>query len=337
MTDTIRVAFLGTGGIAGKHSQELKTMPGIELVGACDVSTEAVQKFIDHTLTGVATPPAIFIDPAEMYAQCKPDAVVICTPHTMHFNHCMQALDAGCHVLVEKPMVTQADHAYALRDKVEQTGKILIVGYNTSCSGEFLYLRNAIRDQTLGKLELVNGFLSQGWLSAVQGLWRLNPKLSGGGQAYDSGAHLLNSLCWSVGANISEVFAMTDNLGTEVDINSAIMIRFDNGVLANITISGNCPSNGADLHYLFTEGRVDIDGWAATWMNVYEGNNSEPIDVPITPEMDAGSPVNNFVDAIRGKSEPRTPPVYGIIQSELMDAIYESARTGQPAKPKRRD
>ena len=52
--------------------------------------------------------------------------------------------------------------------------------------------------------------------------------------------------------------------------------------------------------------------------------------------MNAGNPDDNFIDAILGRAEPRTTPANGIIQSELMDAIYESARTGQPARPKKR-
>jgi hypothetical protein len=69
-------------------------------------------------------------------------------------------------------------------------------------------------------------------------------------------------------------------------------------------------------------------------IRVYEGSNhiEEP---PITEEMSAGSPDDNFIDAILGRAESRTSPLNGIIQSELMDAIYKSAETGMPARPKR--
>src|ERR1019366_3679989 len=109
------------------------------------------------------------------------------------------------------------------------------------------------------RLELVSGYLAQGWMKITAGSWRQDPKLSGGGQAYDSGAHILNSLCWSVESDIAEVFAFIDQHGTPVDINSSINLRFTNGAMANIVVSGNCPADGAAMHFMFENGRVVID------------------------------------------------------------------------------
>ncbi|MGC4054360.1 MAG: Gfo/Idh/MocA family oxidoreductase [Paludibaculum sp.] len=189
-----------------------------------------------------------------------------------------------------------------------------------------------MRNGSLGKLELVTGWLSQDWMRPTAGSWRQKPELSGGGQAYDSGAHLLNSVCWSpVESDIALVFACLDNKGTPVDINSAITIRFANGVLGNIVVGGNCRSSGCNLTYCFENGRIDVDGWGGNWIRVYE---RDQVKYPVIPGK-AQSPNDNFVDAILGRAQPCTSPRNGIVQSELMDAIYESARTGQPAKPKR--
>jgi predicted dehydrogenase len=217
---------------------------------------------------------------------------------------------------------------------VKQSGKIFVIGYNTPCSAEFFHLRELIRNKVLGKLELVTGFISQDWLRATAGLWRQEPALSGGGQAYDSGAHLFNSLCWSVESDVEEVFAYVDNHGAKVDINSVSSIKFTNGVLANITIGGNCPGSGSFMAFIFDGGRVEIDGWGAGWINIWKGD--QKVKYPaITPQMGAPSPDHNFIDAILGRAEPRTSVYNGIIQSQLMDAIYESERTGKPARPKR--
>jgi hypothetical protein len=144
----------------------------------------------------------------------------------------MQALEAGCHVLMEKPMVTSADDAHKLAAKVAQTKKVFTIGYNTPCTPEFAYLRETIRNKSLGKLELISGWLSQNWLKFTIGTWRQKPELSGGGQAYDSGAHLLNSLCWSVESDVAGGVRVIDNVGTPVDINSVINVRFASNVLA---------------------------------------------------------------------------------------------------------
>ena len=165
----------------------------------------------------------------------------------MHFEHGIQALEAGCHVLMEKPMVTEAGQAHALAEKVKETGKILTIGYNTPCTPEFRYLRDLIRNKELGKLETVTGWLTQNWRNGTRGSWRQDPSLSGGGQMYDSGAHLFNSLVWTVEQPVKDVLAFVDNMDTPVDINGTVNIRFADGTLATITIVGNCPSDGSGL------------------------------------------------------------------------------------------
>jgi len=326
-----RVAILGCGGMAGAHAHRFKTNPHVEIVALCDVTEAGVASFIERNLKDYSPRPVIYTDAAAMYAKAKLDAVCIVTPHTLHFEHGMQALAAGVHVLMEKPMVTSSEQAHKLAKAAKESGKIMVIGYNTPCTPEFSYLRDRIRDKTFGKLELVSGYLSQDWKRLTTGSWRQKPELSGGGQAYDSGAHILNSLCWSVEQDIEEVFAFVDNHGTPVDINSSINIRFTTGTLASIVVSGNCPANGSSLHFVFEKGRIDIDGWGGSWINVFDHDR---IKYPVIPGT-TQSPNDNFIDAIQGRAEPRTTPRNGIIQSELMDAIYEAARTGKPARPKR--
>ena len=329
----VRVAILGCGGFAGAHARRLRENPDAQVVGLCDVSKDVTQGYMERNLPDYEPAPAQFTDAAEMYQTTEPDAVFICTPHTLHAEHANQALDAGCHVFMEKPMVTSADDAYALAEKVKQTGRILVVGYNTPCTPEFYYIRETIRQQRLGKLELISAYLSQGWMKATAGLWRQKPELSGGGQAYDSGAHLLNSLVWSVEDDIAEVHAFVDNHGTPVDINSSINVRFESGTMAAIAIGGNCPAAGSHMTFMFEGGRIDTNGWNGDWLHIYEGNKR--IKYPHV-EGDPQSPDDNFIDAVIGRAEPRTSAYNGIVQSDLMDAIYESARTGAPARPKPR-
>ena len=333
----IRLGIIGCGGNSSGHARRMNENPDVQIVGTCDVNTDIANSYIDRNLPELDPRPAAFDNIPAMLDETAPDAVVISTPHTLHFEHGMQALNAGCHVLVEKPMVTSAQDAYTIAEKVKETGKVFTIGYNTPCSANFYYIRECVRNQTLGKLELVTGYITQNWLHATKGAWRQVPELSGGGQAYDSGAHLFNSLCWSVESNIAEVHSFIDNHGAAVDINSSTNIRFEDGVFAAIVISGNCPSpGGTHMTLIFENGRIEVDGWGGGWIRVYEGA-AELDPPPITDEMSAASPDDNFIDAILGRAEPRTSPMNGIIQSELMDAIYESGRTGLPARPVKRD
>jgi predicted dehydrogenase len=330
----VRIAILGCGGMAGAHARRLRGRSDAEIIALCDVEESRVQAFMDRHLGDYQPRPEIFIDASRMYADARPDAVVIVTPHTLHFEHGMQALDAGCHVLMEKPMVTDSAQAHRLARRVEESGKVFVIGYNTPCTPEFKYLRQLVRSRELGKLETVTGWLSQNWKRGTTGSWRQDPSLSGGGQMYDSGAHLFNSLVWTVEQPVSEVFAFVDNQDAPVDINGTVNIRFADGTLATITIAGNCPSDGAGMYLTFEHGRVEVDGWGGGWIRIFRRGGGQVKYPPIPGEPE--TPDDNFIAAILGRAEPQTSPINGVLQSELMDAIYESARTGQVARPKSR-
>lgn len=325
----VRVALLGTGGIANRHITEFIRHPDVEMVALGDTSEEQVESFCERHFGEAAAKPACYTDAAKMYAEAKPDAVSICTPHTLHYDHAVQAVEAGCHVLMEKPMVTDLGQAVALEKLVAGTNLVFTIGYNTPCSVEFKKIRDIVRSGELGKLKVITMYISQRWYHLTQGKWRQEPELSGGGMAYDSGAHILNSLVWTVEADVAEVHAWVDNLDCPVDINSSINVRFVNGVTAAVGICGEAP-NGSHGAWIFENGKIETNPWSAGWIKIQDVNGE--IKYPAMEGTDF-SPMYNFVESILGRDEPRTSVRNGVQQSQLMDAIYESARTGLPAKP----
>lgn len=325
----LRIGIIGCGGMGGVHARRLKAMAEVEVVALCDLTTEIAGAFRQQHFGAEGKDIPLYAGSAALYAGTALDAVVIATPHTIHFAQGMEALDHGCHVLMEKPMVTRAEDAYALAARVKESGKVFTIGYNTPCTPAFGFLREKIRSNAFGKLELVTGYLSQWWMKATVGKWRQDPAFSGGGQAYDSGAHLMNSLVWSVESRPAEVFAFVDNHGTAVDINSVIAIRFENGVMASLCISGNCPAAAGPMSFIFDNGRVDIDGWGGSWVDVFVKGEPESPELPKTD----GTPDRNFVDSVLGRCTPLTSPLNGIHHTEIMDAIYRAATTGKAVKP----
>ena len=138
----------------------------------------------------------------------------------------------------------------------------------------------------------------------------------------------MNSLVWSVNSPVDELYAMVDNHGTKVDINSTLTIRFKNGVMASIAIGGNCKTAGSHMVFIFEKGYVEVDGWAGKWIKVFaEGEETEPS----FEESEQMSPTDNFIDSVFERDTVRVTPDQGIILSELMDAVYESAETKRPA------
>jgi predicted dehydrogenase len=328
----VKMAILGCGGMSGEHARRYKSNPDVEIVALCDVSEEVVNGYIERNLSETTPRPLVFTDAAAMYEQVTPDAVTIVTPHTLHFEHGMQALAACCHVFMEKPMVTDANQAHQLAEQAVKAGKIVVIGYNTPCNPNFAFLREMIRSRELGRLETVTAWQSQDWKRLTTGTWRQKPELSGGGQMYDSGAHVFNSLVWLLETPVREVLAFTDNLGTPVDINGTANIRFEDGTLAVVTIAGNCPNDGAGMTLTFEEGRVEINPWSGSDLKIVRrGGQLETPDVT----GESSTPNDNFISAVLGRAEPMTSPLNGILQSQLMDAIYQSASTGQIARPER--
>ena len=325
--ETLKLGVLGCGRMVRHHVKQIREMDDAEIVALCDVSVDIADAFRKENFDD--EPVRCFDDADQMYDEGGIQGVLITTPHTLHFEQAMRALDAGCHVFVEKPMVTKSEDGKRLKDKVQETGKVLTVGYNTPCRATFGRLREMIRGGRrgghLGPLELVSGYLVQNWMNGTTGTWRQDPALSGGGQAYDSGAHMFASLVWSVESKPAKVVSYVDNHGRAVDINSVTSIRFQNGVMANITIGGNCATGGSHMTFIFEKGRVEIDGWVGSTIKIYHAGGT---DEPDLSDEDV-TPIQNFVDAVHGKAEPKTTAQTGIYLSELMDAIYQSEESGK--------
>ena len=186
----IRVGFIGCGGNSRGHGRSIMQTPDAEIVALADISESAIQAFRENV--GVSSEVPAYTDYREMLAATKPDAVEISTPHTLHFQQIMDSLDAGCHVLTEKPMVCTVEHAREVIDKVKETGKHLMIGYQRHLQPTYAYCRNVVQSGELGSVHFVTAHQGQNWYRNQQGRWRMDPALSGGGQLNDSGSHLLD-------------------------------------------------------------------------------------------------------------------------------------------------
>ncbi|MDW7978104.1 MAG: Gfo/Idh/MocA family oxidoreductase, partial [Candidatus Caldarchaeum sp.] len=120
----VRVAVAGAGFWGLNHLRVLKEFPECELVGVCDVDMNRAERAARRF--GVES---FFKDLEEMLTAVKPEAVTICTPSTTHAKIALRLLDAGCDVLIEKPMATTVEEAARILTNVEKTGRIAMVGF----------------------------------------------------------------------------------------------------------------------------------------------------------------------------------------------------------------
>ena len=140
-----RVAIVGCGMIADQHADQLRYLPGCELVAVCDTDELMARQLADRFHV-----PGVFTDAAEMLRGGGIDAVHITTPAQSHFPLARRCLESGCHVYVEKPFTETAAEAEELLSLAQATGRRITVGHNLQFSPEALRLRELVHDGFLG-------------------------------------------------------------------------------------------------------------------------------------------------------------------------------------------
>ena len=327
--DKIRVGFIGCGGNASGHIGRVLDIPEAEVVALCDVDQASLQRAKERNSQAAELPE--FTHYQEMLEQVELDAVEISTPHTLHFEQIMAALDKGLHVLTEKPMVCTVDHAHQVIAKAEETGKVLMISYQRHLQAQYRYVRNQVAAGELGDIQFISALQDQKWYLGTMGLWRQQMALSGGGQLNDSGSHLLDIALWMTGLEVAEVQAYMEYFDSEVDINSALSLRFRNGALGTIAVVGNSPTGGIweDITIWGTKAVVYLRRGEVFYKTQHSNEVYEVSNLP-----GSTTPDQNFIDAILGRDQVQVPPECGLRVIELTEAAWASAASGQPVKIK---
>ena len=332
MAKQVKIGLIGCGGIMHWHVGNYREIKQARIAALCDTSRTMLQKMVEKhpELAGLPT----FKDYRKMVADVELDGVVIATPHTLHVEQILTCLGAGLHVLTEKPMVCGVADAKKVMKKAEQKRRVMMISYQRHFDPAFRLARKLIAEGKLGRLTFVTALQGQEWLRGTKGTWRQKAALSGGGQLNDSGSHLVDIILWVTGLVPESVFARIDNRGTEVDILSALTMRFKGGAIGTLSIVGDAPGWWEEIAFYGEEGALYIrNGKLLHCVRKKTGWGADTTD--ITGKLKyAGNFDRNFVDAILGKDEPQTPPVCGLRVMQLTEAAWESGKTGQVVKVK---
>lgn len=326
MPNPIRTAIIGAGGMFRHHLPRMLEL-NTEITVLCEPSAEQLNLTAEK-FKALNTP----VPPNEpdlttllqKYAG-KLDAAFIITPHALHHDQTKACLEAGLDVLLEKPMVLNAQEALSLIETRDKTGKLLVVAFQGGLSPQIRYTSALLRSGTVGELLTISGNVWQNWNELTQNTWRQDPPLSGGGFLFDTGAHMLNTLSDLVGEDFEQVAAWFDNRGRPVDILASVMARTVSGALVTINACGDAiPSCTSYLRVFTTEAIIDTGQWGER-LSIMKRGETEFTLVDV-PEMQGAW--EQFLAVRAGDIENPCPPEVGLRMARLWDAILLSAAKG---------
>lgn len=346
-----RIGVIGTGWWATQHHiPSLKEYGAAELAALADPDSaklEAAARSYEVEDT--------HLDYRELLDRNDIDGVVIAVPHAFHHEIARDALDAGKHVLVEKPMVLTAADGWDLVDRARQSGLHLMVGYTYHFTRHAKAAHEIVRSGRLGEIRFVSGLFS----SMVESYFRgqpddyadvfgfpvtgpgtatySDPKIAGGGQGQTQVTHLMGMIFWVTGQRAREVSAFMENFDLPVDLVDAISYRLDGGAVGTAGATGTLRPNQPpqqEIRYYGSEGFLlqEINHGKLS----FHGNDGT---VEEFPDLAAGesypekATARGLVDLVLGKGENLAPPEIGAMTAEFLQAAYEAARTGRRVRP----
>jgi predicted dehydrogenase len=294
-------AVIGIGGIGKWHAAMQKNTGRVDVVAFCDQNEEMRQWASDEY------PHARFYtDHKQMLENEKLDLVSVVTPHNLHAPIAQDALNAGAHVITEKPMATTYEDARAMVETAKKNNKIVTVFHNRRLDGWFLAAREAIDKGLLGNLVELNTGIRYNPSAKV---WRGWTEPSGG-LSFDWGAHMVDYVLNLTDAKVNTVsgfrFPRPDAEPGRIEAHATIDVRFDNGALGHINVSGVSQAVPERFRLVGEEGTL-IDHWSDEQKacTVHTRTNGYPAEVRVRyRDRHTQEVYDNLVAAMAGEAEP---------------------------------
>lgn len=346
MNESIQAGVIGAGGISNQHLKAMQKEPRVHVKAIADISLEAAlaqaQKY---------QIPQIYGNHIEMLEREQLDFVVICTPNHLHAPIAIDALQRNTHVLTEKPMTMSLESALKMQKIAKEHQRLLMVAQNNRFHAEIMQLRKMIDNRQLGTIYHAKaGWIRRdgipGW-----GNWFTQKALSGGGSLIDIGVHMLDLALYlmdfpepvSVLGHTYNMFglekkkvarwAKIDETGEfNVEDLAVAMIQFADGssLVLDSSWASHIKEEKAYVQLYGKDGGAEFD-LLTKETTVYTDAFNGPIDMHLRPEShdERLQAVRNMVDAILGIDEPICKLEESILVQKILDAIYESAETGE--------
>lgn len=353
--DKARVAVIGAGWWSTTaHIPGLKANPDAELVALADTRPEALE--------GAAAkygPVKTYTDLREMLAKEQLQGAVVCVNHAAHYEVAKTCLEAGLHVMLDKPMVLFAREAHDLLNTAKVRGVELIIGYPWNYTEITRRARDIILSGELGAVQYVSCLFTSMVIEFLRGKSEnyqqvfnypvtgprnvyADPKLSGGGQGHLQVTHSAGALFFVTDLQADVVTSFMQNFDLQVDVADAIAVRFKPvsngyapvGVLGTTANIGVGDGGHLEVQVYCEHGRIVLEEIQSTlYVRKHDGTEMRYGPLPAEQRYPMFAPANNLVDVILGRGENGSPAEPGVRVVELLDAAYRSAAAGgQPMR-----
>lgn len=323
-TEPLRIGIVGLGYIGTTVGEEFHHHPDATVQALCDLEPDRLTE-VGATF-GVPSDRQ-YAEYTAMLADGGLDAVLVGTPHTLHYDQVVAALEEGCHVYCDKPLTTDLDRARDLTDRAERRSETLMVGYQRHLQTAFRTARERFAGAPPNWL---TASITQDWIDDARGTWRLEPELSGGGFLYDTGSHVLDGVLWTTGLEPESVSATMDfhDEAERIDRRAHLDVRFESGATGTFSFHGHAPSVREHIHCWDDDGAVYLEGrqWGPRTITEIDADAGE-----YDPYIDVRTErtrADAFVESVRAGTEPPATARDALRVTALTEAAYEAARTG---------
>jgi predicted dehydrogenase len=344
LTD-LNIALVGCGGVVRRYRKSYCGIQGARVTVAIDTNRAEAEAAASET--GAQRVSQSFEDAL----QNEVDVVVISTPNHLHRQQAVAALDAGKHVLLQKPMARTVEECDAILAAQRRSGKMLGIYMNLLEHPLFRDMRRMVAEGYLGPVALFSARLAhRGGLAwgGVETNWRASKEWTGGGSFIQLGVHYQHLMRWLLNQNVIRVQGMNTNFACphlEGDDLMLVQYALSGGSLGEIQTSWCCQEEHVSLlgtrgslHYRDNR-RVEFLGEGGAFegevLRLKGNGSSETLDEILPPEWDdASNPVNQhrrFIEAVQTGTNPDVPGEEGREDVRLVEACYSAAKQGAHA------
>lgn len=300
------------------YTTELLKIDGVDLIGISDVDEYRGTAMSSRFNT------KYYSDYHDLLAQ-KPDGVIICSNNSMHCCLSCDALDAGAHVLVEKPFAVSHEEAAQMLEHAKRNNRRIMNAFPMRFNPAVIEAKKTVDSGHIGDILCITG-INHGKIPSG---WFIDKKLSGGGGVMDHTVHLADLIRWFTGSEYRDVYCESGCLlhNKGIDDTGIVMAHMENGVFATIDCSWAHHRNypiwpQVDMEIIGTKGTLELRAFGQ--VNHITDQKGEKIeDIVWNEDGDAGL-IREFIDVVRTGKEPIASGLDGARALEVAEAAYKS-------------